>query len=194
MQGDLVDVPTITAGERRLLLWCARSFDELPAKRVGGSVSRSGGSGPIGDRPGDHYNQRGRWADLLKPRGWRYLFTSGRTQYWQRPGKDRGWSATVNHMGTNRLHVFSTSCAPLEADTSYSLFGAYTLLEHGGDFTVATRVLAAQGYGKPREKKAAAQSGVRVYGAGARHRGAARRRGSVIVTGRGRSRDGAVRV
>jgi len=40
--------------------------------------------------------------------------------------------------------VFSSNAPPFEARTSYTRFGAFALLEHGGDYSAAGRFLAAQ--------------------------------------------------
>jgi len=44
------------------------------------------------------------------------------------------------------LYVFSSS-TPLDPDKCYGKFQAYTLLNHGGDFSAAVKALASQGYG-----------------------------------------------
>ncbi|KAB1658993.1 phage/plasmid primase, P4 family [Pseudoclavibacter sp. CFCC 11306] len=104
-------------------------------------------------KPGDDYEQRTDWADILTPAGWTLLGTRGRTRYWRRPGKDEGISATTGHADDrDRLYVFSTS-TEFEAEKPYTKFGAYALLQHGGDHSAAARTLHADGYGKraPRE-------------------------------------------
>jgi putative DNA primase/helicase len=98
--------------------------------------------------PGDDFAARVDWADILQPAGWRYVRQHGGTRYWRRPGKDTvGISATTNALGTDRLHVFTTST---EFDTtSYSKLGAYAVLEHGGDLRAAAKKLQGDGYGRP---------------------------------------------
>lgn len=107
--------------------------------------------GKAGDRPGDHFNTRVRWADVLTPHGWRAFRASGVVTYWTRPGKREGVSASTGHCrgpsGNDLLYVFSTSASPFEAEVSYSRFGAYALLNHRGDFGAATRALGMAGYG-----------------------------------------------
>ena len=93
-------------------------------------------------RPGDTFNRRAAWADLLPD--WTEVYRRGDTVYLRRPGKDRGVSATINALGTDRLHVF-TSSTQFDADTSYSKFGAYALLHHGGDFGKAALALSRHG-------------------------------------------------
>jgi hypothetical protein len=100
-------------------------------------------------RPGDDFNQRATWAQILEPAGWRLYYTQDDTTYWTRPGKPTGISAATNHLGTDRLKVFTTSAAPLEGDESYSKFGAYSRLYFNGDDSAAARALDRQGYGTP---------------------------------------------
>lgn len=105
-------------------------------------------------RPGDDFNNRAHWADILTPHGWTYMFSRGHTMYWRRPGKDSGeHSATTGLKGfgtEDRLYVFSdaTEFSPNEP---YSKHAAYTLLNHGGTgathFASSTRELRGQGFG-----------------------------------------------
>ncbi|MBI3974660.1 MAG: hypothetical protein HY332_25575 [Chloroflexi bacterium] len=100
-------------------------------------------------RPGDDFNARGEWAEVLVPHGWRLDHRCGEVEHWCRPEKRRGTSATVNYAGSGLLYVFSSDAPPFQADESYSKFAAYCLLSHGGDWRAATRELAARGYGRP---------------------------------------------
>ena len=105
-----------------------------------------------GDRPGDNFNNRVAWADILEPKGWRIFRSSATVSYWTRPGKDGGISASTGFCrgpsGRDLLYVFSSSAVPFEAEVSYSRFAAYVLLNHGGDFCAATRALGVAGYGQ----------------------------------------------
>jgi hypothetical protein len=60
----------------------------------------------------------------------------GDETYWTRPGRERVISATTNYAGSDLLKVFSTSTA-FDAARTYSKFGAYALLNHGGDYAAA---------------------------------------------------------
>jgi len=99
---------------------------------------------PSGDRPGDDFNARTDWADVLEPFGWTYAGRSGSFHLWRRPGKTEGCSASICG---ELLHVFSSNAQPFEPGESYSKFGAFAMLRHGGDFTAATRDLASRGFG-----------------------------------------------
>jgi hypothetical protein len=96
-------------------------------------------------RPGDDFNARATWVGILTPHGWTYVGHRGQVGYWRRPGKTSGVSATTNACGTDRLRAFTTSTS-FEAD-SYSKFGAYALLNHGGDHRTAAEALRQAGYG-----------------------------------------------
>ena len=110
--------------------------------------TRGGGSNH-GNRPGDDYNARGDWFALLTAHGWRCVGSKGYETYWKRPGKDeRGWSATVNYADLNLLYIFSSNAWPFKSGRGYSLFSAYAILNHGGDFRAASIELALMGYGE----------------------------------------------
>lgn len=105
-------------------------------------------------RPGDDFALRTNWIDILEPHGWQVHHTTMAEIFWTRPGKDRkdGWSATTGFAGTgldDRLYVWSSS-TEFQAEKPYTKFGAYTLLEHHGDFAAAARELGARGYGSQR--------------------------------------------
>ncbi|MEU5965938.1 hypothetical protein ABZ777_32435 [Micromonospora parva] len=113
-------------------------------------------AGPTGTRaagqvaPGEDFNARADWSQILTPAGWREHYRSDDdVTYWTRPGKPTGISASTNALGTDKLHVFTTSASPLEGDESYSKFGAYAALHFGGDHKAAAKALGKQGYGSP---------------------------------------------
>lgn len=153
-------VTTITMQQRDALhLVFKIALDKTPDEEPWDSTqtasiwdSHFGGATHDGDlKPGDDYEARTDWADILT--GWKLLGTRGHTRYWRRPGKDTGISATTGHADDrDRLYVFSTS-TEFEAEKPYTKFGAYALLNHRGDHSAAARALHAAGYGKraPRE-------------------------------------------
>lgn len=113
--------------------WRGRPMKELPEGQL---------------RPGDDYNQRGDVPDLLRAHGWTFTHQRGVTQYWCRPGKQRGISASFNYRDCGKLYVF-TSSTEFDNEKAYSPFAAYAILEHGGKFSDAARALGTQGYGTP---------------------------------------------
>ena len=101
-----------------------------------------------GDSPGDRYMDATTWDDLLVPEGWTKVQSGTRqghpVEYWRRPGKSDGISATTGGPG-DHLYVFSSS-TPFPIEQPLSRFAAFAVLHHHGDFRAAARDLAAQGY------------------------------------------------
>jgi len=145
-EGNPATIPTVTTDERDALHDLMRSFDQMPRPDPSPTPRTSG---MLSDRlsPGDDYNQRATWEQILEPYGWRRIFRHGQTTHWCRPGKTHGTSATTGHSDADCLYVFSTS-TEFESETSYTKFGAYALLEHRGDYATAAKALRATGYGQ----------------------------------------------
>ncbi len=97
-----------------------------------------------GVRPGDDFNNRADFHQLLESNGWT---TKGRTgpggQHWTRPGTKHGTSATLKD---GCLYVFSSNAGlPLGPNDA---FAAYTHYNHNGDYSAAAKELSAKGYGE----------------------------------------------
>lgn len=154
---DLTMIPTISPDERAVLFDAARAFNRWKDPRECPEFHHRfhHTAAPQDGRPGDEFNARGDWREILEPHGWTLLFIgSDGTEYWRRPGKNAGGSsATVNHGGFDLLYVFSSNAAPFESERAFTKFSAYALLNHGGDFEAAARDLAAQGFGHPRRHR-----------------------------------------
>ena len=149
LSGGFDTIASYSEAERDALVVLAQSFDEMPRRQhVRATPAKT--THEAGLRPGDDFNARTSWADLLESHGWAHGFTRGDVSYWRRPEKPFGVSATSNFGGSDLFYVFSSSTA-FEPDTSYSKFGAYALLEHGGDFHKAALALARQGFGQQDE-------------------------------------------
>jgi hypothetical protein len=148
VSGDFSTIASVTADEYAALATIARSFDEMPRPAPRESAAQVGIG--TGVRPGDAFNRGQTWPALLEPQGWTQVFERAGTTYWRRPGKSFGISATTNHGGSDLLYVF-TSSSTFDPDTSYSKFGAYTLLQCGGDYSQAALLLSQQGYGQHAE-------------------------------------------
>ena len=151
-QGDPCDPPVLTDPERDVLLQAAWELTEYQPPVVDGPPSATGPTrghvsrpetGGIADRPGDDFNARGDVGELLAEHGWLRV-KGGANEYWRRPGKDSGWSATLKD---GVFYVFSSNAAPFEPNRGYSPFAVYTLLNHGGDFEQAARSLRQLGFG-----------------------------------------------
>jgi putative DNA primase/helicase len=147
---DLTSVPLITAEERQVLLDAAALFDEstpIAGPIAGPRLPRK--SGPL--LPGEDFDQRGQWDEILSPCGWEDVGGNPPVRYWRRPGKESGHSATTGYCsgqdGTDLLHVFSSNADPFEQDHSYGKFAALALLYFNGDFAAAAAYLRTLGYG-----------------------------------------------
>ena len=147
-------IATFTTDERDTIHAMCRLLDEAPATASSPVVPATSPRPtiPAEDRlrPGDDFNARASWADILQPHGWTIDHAQGGTTYWIRPGKKRGQgvSATTGHStdGADRLYVFSTS-TDFQPEIPYSKLGAYAVLNHGGDHSSAASALHTQGWG-----------------------------------------------
>jgi hypothetical protein len=138
-QGSFEDLAVLDESERAILIEAACALNETmpPVERYcSGSLS--------GGRPGDDFNDHGDVRDVLRRHGWQ-LVRGGNNEYWRRPGKEQGWSATLRD---GVFYAFSSNAAPFEPDRAHAPFTVYTLLEHGGDFSAAAAALSADGYGQ----------------------------------------------
>lgn len=93
-----------------------------------------------GERPGDDYNKRARWDEILLPHGWQHF----RKNLWVRPGKNPkdGHSAIADDV----FWCWSSE-AGVPHDKAMTPFALYTWLNFGGDYSAAARELRKQGYG-----------------------------------------------
>ena len=139
-QGDLADLPVLTADERETLIRSAMSLTTAPQKPVGTRTA----SGDTNTRPGDDFNARGDIRPILRQRGWT-LIRPGENEQWRRPGKSKGSLSATLRDGV--FYVFSSNAAPFEPGTAYAPFAVYAMLTHDGDFERAARFLRAKGYG-----------------------------------------------
>ena len=148
--GEIGTIPTITWEQRCKLHQAIHdALDEMPQTEA--PQPRPAPAETSSGRPGDDFNERADWREILEPHGWRihHIGNHGTVIYWTRPGKKKidGHSATTGHSGdADRLYVFS-SATEFTPEVPYSKFAVYSLLEHNGDHTAAARALRARGYG-----------------------------------------------
>jgi len=93
-------------------------------------------------KPGDIYNALASWADVLIPLGWNpvgHLRQDG-IQYWRRPGKTDGVSASTNWGNHDLLIPFTTSTV-LDSNKGYTKFKALTFLQYNGDYRECSKAL-----------------------------------------------------
>lgn len=147
--GSIQTIPVITVDERDMLWALTRMLDSEPAREEQADRTPVIGGASQGKRPGDDFNERADWADILQPEGWKRLWRIGSGYAWRRPGKDTpGISATTGQSadGADRLYVFSSS-TELPTEIPMTKFWVYAQYKHGGDMTAAARALAAGEFG-----------------------------------------------
>lgn len=161
LAGGCETVPTITETERAAFHKAITdTLDETPEAPVSLFSQTTRTNTPVapvsasegGLKPGDDYEQKTDWADILTPHGWTLHSTlSSGERFWTRPGKHPrdGHSASTGHADDrDRLYVFSSSVPDFPVEEPITKFRAYSLLNHAGDDTAAARALAAAGFGE----------------------------------------------
>ena len=144
LSGDFATIANYAIEEREALYELARSFDQMPKREAHQSRKPISSDLSGGVRPGDDFNRRAAWPDILSD--WTEVYSRDETTYLCRPGKRHGISASLNLGGSDLLYVFTSSTA-FDPDKSYSKFAAYAVLHHGADFSKAAKALVRQGYG-----------------------------------------------
>lgn len=132
-----LETPIVSAPQ-----WLLNMLPRKADRVVTGGAAEPGVYDPSDDRPGTVFNQTASWDEILVPHGWSVERTEGDEIFWTRPGKSSGISATTGYDGMDVLYVF-TSSTEFEAQTAYSKFSAYAILNHDGDFRAAAKELAA---------------------------------------------------
>lgn len=121
----------------------AKSLGDLP-ESFRRQMKAARKSQPDGLRPGDDFNERGNWEEVLSKNGWTPLGDD----LWRRP-EGTGISASTKF---GFLYVFTTNAYPLEDSGSrgaaYTKFTAYAFLHHDGDFAAAAKELGGRGFGE----------------------------------------------
>ena len=138
IRGDLNNIPVISNEYHEELIQAAVMLDEMPDvstfKNYGVSKKTDG------TRPGDIYESNTDWLDILSELGWHSPRKGkGDIVYLTRPGKRFGVSGALvtSESGNQLFRCFTSSAAPFEGSTTYSKFGAVTLLQYDGDFKKA---------------------------------------------------------
>ncbi|MFC8155841.1 bifunctional DNA primase/polymerase [Streptomyces cinereoruber] len=153
LAGGPATIPTISADDMDAVRAVCRMVDALPKPETPKSAPKASAPMPGGGvRPGEDFEARADWADILQGL-FRPLTTRGSTTYWGWADGTRGVKATTGHASdADRLFVFTTS-SDFQAEVPYSKFGAYALLHHGGDYKAAATELRRQGYGSAPERR-----------------------------------------
>lgn len=135
--GSLLKIPMITPEQRETLISAACKLNQIEQQQR--EVPHTPREEGLGLRPGDDFNRRATWEEILGPAGW----MSAGGNCWTRPGKLRGVSAIADETFCN----FSSSVLEFEPEQQYSRFAVYAILHHDGNFKAAAAALAEKGYG-----------------------------------------------
>ena len=147
--GSIENIPTITEKELWELFTILKTFDEMPKSEITKQELTKREFNPA--LPGDDYNQRMTWEEILEPLGWKKVYTQAQVTYWRRPNKDEGISASTNYGGYDTFFVFSTSTI-FQSEKGYSKFATYAHLNHHDDFKAAAQALRFLGFGVGRDE------------------------------------------
>ena len=156
LQGSLTDIPVITVAERDILLRAAMALDEqLPDE-----VKKVRMPEPVidwntqnhdkkkrdwkGKSTADDFNERFEIRDLIESHGWQFDHSARGNDYFTRPGKAAGVSASFNG---EVFYCFTSNDPQFNQSQGYSKFQVYAILEHAGDLSAAAKRLYAEGFG-----------------------------------------------
>lgn len=135
----------------------SKDLPDGPRHAIESAIKGADGD-PKNDRPGDDFNSRASWDEVLEPAGW----TKVSDDTWCRPD-GTGVSASTKF---GPLFVFSTNAWPLGPSEgegrAYTKFTAFADLYHGGDYSSAARKLSGKGYGAKKKRRAKRKSKVQI--------------------------------
>jgi putative DNA primase/helicase len=148
--GEIGKVPTISWDDRNLLHAAIKAaFDERVERTFEAPAPRPIREMRAGEiKPGDDFEARGDWTQILTERGWSYAGKQNGQDTWARPGKDprAGHSAAFGHNGSPNIYVWSGMA---EGERHYTKFQFVAFSDFNGDWTATTKHLASLGYGTP---------------------------------------------
>lgn len=153
--GGPATLPVLTTDQRDALHAVLSCLDAMPDQEAAPRPETApdahfaSPSDTPGLRPGDDFNIRASWDDILTPQGWQKTRRDGPGWLWTRPGKNRndGISASTGTRGDgDNLYVWSTS-TEFDSEVPMSKLFVYAHYWHRGDMSAAARQLAADGWG-----------------------------------------------
>jgi hypothetical protein len=152
IQGEPINIPTITPKEREILFSIAKSFNELDEiKPKVNTTSSSTTYNSTGLSTFEDYNQRGDVLTLLESKGWTVALPIGDRVNVLRAGETKTKSSG-NFLVSKRLLRIWSSSTVFETDRAYNPSQVYALIEHNGDKSKAAKELYRLGYGDRYEK------------------------------------------
>lgn len=144
VRNDLTRVATISQDERNTLISTAKSFNTWSEIRNKEYEEK--------DLPGDIYNSKPEAIEEMKAvlirSGWKKISEMN----WQRPGKEKGISATLGKVASNIFYCFSSNAYPFDENSGYTPFQVIALLKYNGDFKAFAKELSEK-YGNSKESQ-----------------------------------------
>lgn len=152
VQGDWRTIPVLTLDEFGLLEALARSQDDYKDKVSVKYEPVPGVSQSAGDRPGDHFNAKVEWPEMVDMMGGKIVHQTHNRLVLCRPGKSHGTSGTTGNgsRGQDLFYCFTDNWHPFEQGRCYSKFAVWTMLAHGGDYKRSAKA-AAERFGLDRK-------------------------------------------
>ncbi len=145
VMGDILNIPILTADHRNSIIAVCRSFDQIkPEPEKDERKYRKEYDEEV--NPFEDFNERVNMQELLEMQGWKYVFTSGRNEYYQRDGSENKYGATY-HLDKRVFYVFSSS-SELDNEKGYSPVQVLCKLNFNGDWSETVKWLVKAGYGK----------------------------------------------
>ncbi len=161
-QNHLEKIPIINTEERELLFTIARSFDQMPIKGLPTNENQKSFQAANLISSFDDFNARGDVPTLLEQSGWRYVYSRADRMFFKRPGTTESKTSANFHTKLKVFYVFSTS-TEFEGGRGYNPVGVYTILNHGGNFSAASKALLSEGFGtKTNGRNETIKTGVRI--------------------------------
>lgn len=141
LHNNLIDIATITLEERDYLISRARNFNQQNISRTSQTTEQTE------DTTGFDYTDPVSWFNwnkvgyakqLIKDKGWAHIDANEGegVEYWRRPGKNEGRSATWGKKH-NALYVFTSSVDYFKPNCYYTPFQILVILRFKGNYNSA---------------------------------------------------------
>jgi hypothetical protein len=138
--GGLDTLPRLLYDERSYLIEYARSFNQFtPKKSTYSEVPSDSHHHTTDPVSWFNWNKQDYAKELLSDAGWTLVSTDREyVEFWRRPGKDDGHSATWGKR-PGHLYVFSSSAEPFQNECYYNPFQILTILRFEGCYHSALK-------------------------------------------------------
>lgn len=142
-------INTVTAEQAEIMINAAKALNEKHEKTV--EYKQESYEPRTGLSPFDDFNTRHGVKEMLEQHGWRMCRAHSDKEYYTRPGKQRGISASYNAI-PGRFFCF-TSSTIFEQEKTYTAAAVYAVLNFNGDFKAAAQDLMHRGYGRREQRE-----------------------------------------